>query len=315
VVQLKYKSLVTKEIIDYYLSKIKDKDEKTDFISTVSKFDIRITTSPVIKDNEFYYKIWILRRHTKKKAQIKQYYPLKLLKEERFKTIPLSLKDILSMIRLNADVPDDFEEYCAIGFRDASDEKNRIGYVLDLSRAKRFKKFITKEEIRSIPFLPNDNDEKDEDIKEDDKKPDLSLDLNNKYILKILGYTIIFLNDKKEYDKLTDLQDTLIYYAKIVECYGYDPQTGDFDEKRLPMPKEDKQKKNIVKDFKAYFKTLEEYAECLKELIKKYDIQPTGNPVRLAFNLNNNNEDSEYKQRSFKFIRADIDLQDLFPNT
>ena len=43
-VRLEYKSLVTKEIIDHYLSIIKDEDEKKNFLSTVSKFDIRIST-------------------------------------------------------------------------------------------------------------------------------------------------------------------------------------------------------------------------------------------------------------------------------
>ena len=42
-VKLKYKSLVTKEIIDYYLSIIKD-EKKEGFMSTISKFDIRIST-------------------------------------------------------------------------------------------------------------------------------------------------------------------------------------------------------------------------------------------------------------------------------
>jgi hypothetical protein len=79
-VRLEYKSLVTKETIDYYLSIIKDEDEKEDFLSTVSKFDIRISIEPVIKGKEFYYKIWILRRGTKKKAHIKDYYPLHMLK-------------------------------------------------------------------------------------------------------------------------------------------------------------------------------------------------------------------------------------------
>ena len=46
------------------------------------------------------------------------------------------------MIRINADVPDDFEEYCEIWFRDPSDEISRIDYLADLRRAKRFKKFI-----------------------------------------------------------------------------------------------------------------------------------------------------------------------------
>ena len=153
------------------------------------------------------------KKSTKKRAHIKEYYPLKLIDEERFKTIPLNLRDILNMIRLNADVPDDFEEYCAIWFRDATDEKNRIDYVIDLWRAKRFKKFITKEEIRSIPFLPRDDIEKCGCIKEeedDDEETKISLDLNNKYVLtQILGYSIIFLNDKKEYDKLADIQEYL----------------------------------------------------------------------------------------------------------
>ena len=58
-VKLKYKSLVTKETIDYYLSIIKDEKEKKALMSPISKFDIRIATEPVIDDEyeEFYYKI------------------------------------------------------------------------------------------------------------------------------------------------------------------------------------------------------------------------------------------------------------------
>jgi hypothetical protein len=168
--------------------------------------------------------------------------------------------------------------------------------------------------------LPHENEKENEYIEEeeeyDDEERKLSLDLNNKYILtQILGYSIIFLNDKKEYDKLADIQNTLEYYAKIVKNYGYDPHTGDFNKKMLPEPKEEKQKKNIAKDFKAYFKTLDEYADFLRELIKKYDIKPPseGNLIHLAFNLNTNtNDNAEYKQRHFKFIRADQDWQDLF---
>jgi hypothetical protein len=55
-VRLEYKSLVTNKIINHYLSIIKDESVKKDFINTISKFDIRISTKPVIKGNEFYYK-------------------------------------------------------------------------------------------------------------------------------------------------------------------------------------------------------------------------------------------------------------------
>ena len=105
------------------------------------------------------------------------------------------------------------------------------------------------------------------------------------------------------------------YYEKIVKNYSYDPYTGEYNEKMLPKPKEEKQRKNIAKDFKAYFKTLDEYADFLKELIKKYDIKLTGgNLLKVAFNLNNNDDDSEYKQRPFKFIRVNVDGEDVFTN-
>jgi hypothetical protein len=128
--------------------------------------------------------------------------------------------------------------------------------------------------------------------------------------LKLLGYSLIFLKDKKEYDKLSELQSNLEYYAKIVKSYGYDPYTAGYDAKKFPITKEDRQMKNIAKDFKNYFKALEEYYNYLKELIKKYNIKPTGNLVkRLAFNINTDGYSTKSKQRDYKFITAVVDLQ------
>src|SRR5688500_15981982 len=121
-ISLKYKSLIKKENIDYYLSIIKDESTKKNFINIVSKFDVRISIKPMIKGKEFYYKIWILRKGTKKKVHIKQYYSLKLLKEKtKLHSTPLTLAEILDMVKINAAVPDDFEEYCEAWFRDPSD--------------------------------------------------------------------------------------------------------------------------------------------------------------------------------------------------
>ncbi|MGE5633923.1 MAG: hypothetical protein ACM3VV_01700 [Deltaproteobacteria bacterium] len=58
----------------------------------------------------------MLKRGTKKKAHIKDYYSLDLLKEKS--QSPITLAEILEMVWINADVPDDFEEYCEIRFED-----------------------------------------------------------------------------------------------------------------------------------------------------------------------------------------------------
>jgi hypothetical protein len=79
------------------------------------------------------------------------------------------------------------------------------------------------------------------------------------------------------------LQSIVEYNVKIVVSYGYDPYTGNYDTKKFPITKEDKQMQNIAKDFKNYFKALEKYYEYLKELIKKYDIKPTGNCKKISF--------------------------------
>jgi len=143
-------------------------------------------------------------------------------------------------------------------------------------------------------------------------------DLNNESILKQLHYSIIYLNDKKEYDTLIELNYNLKYHKRIVESFGYNPYTGDVDEKKFPITKEDKQMKNIAKDFDRYFQALSEYYDYLKELIKKYDIKPIGNLVkRLAFNIQTDSDDddsSKSKEQHFKFVTAVIDFKDFFPD-
>src|SRR5215203_113760 len=109
--QLKYQSMLTMENIKRILSKLKYEEQQwnkkhqefqKDFLNILSKLDIRIANEPIIKGDEYYYKIWIYRRGIKNKDHIKQYYPLKILP-------PPTLEDVLSMIRLNSDVSDDFE--------------------------------------------------------------------------------------------------------------------------------------------------------------------------------------------------------------
>jgi hypothetical protein len=231
------------------------------------------------------------------------------------------LEDALT-IRLNSDIPDDFEEYCEMHLKNPNDPICRMDYLIDLKRADRFKKFLTIKEIRSMPILHNnnkeytimynDNNNNKDNSHNNNNKPE-TIDLNNKVNLDLLGFEIVWLTNKKEYDGLVDLQNTLEYYAKIVESYNYDPSTGNYDTKKFSITKEDMQMKNIAKDFKNYFKSLEEYYNYLKELIKRYNIRRTENTVRrLAFNINSKNNTHNMKQQHpFKFITAVMDWQDF----
>ena len=118
------------------------------------------------------------------------------------------------------------------------------------------------------------------------KKKIITFDFNDKSDLKILGYSFVFLNDKREYDKLAELQNTLNYQARSVESYGYDTYTGDFNEKVFPITKEDKQMDSIGKDFENYEQAVSEYDDYLKHLVKKYNIKQSGNILKtVAFNL------------------------------
>lgn len=114
------------------------------------------------------------------------------------------------------------------------------------------------------------------------------------------------LDNNIENNDITELQNTLNYQAKIVESYGYDTYTGDFNEKVFPITKEDKQMDSIAKDFKAYFKTCSEYEDYLKKLIKRYEIKPSGNILkRVAFTLKNDN----LSQHNSNYITTAIDYQ------
>jgi hypothetical protein len=75
-------------------------------------------------------------------------------------------------------------------------------------------------------------------------------------------------------------------------------------QKKFPITKEDRQKDKITKDFDNYFQALDEYNEYLKELIKKYDIKPTGNLQRLTFKICDNTNSKQPQ-----LLNLDLDLE------
>ena len=120
----KYQSLVTKEIIDYSLSKLKDEDEKKDFMNVVSKLDIRIATEPVIEGDEISYNIWIWEKHTKRRRHF-ILSRLEFLKGEKMETIP-NLITILNALGRWLDTSDELRDCYEILPKDSANEYNML---------------------------------------------------------------------------------------------------------------------------------------------------------------------------------------------
>ena len=275
---LDYISLVTQENIENIVSKIEDKQQQKEFINIMLKIDVRISTEPIIVGKEFYYKIWILKKSTKNKVHLKLYFPITEIDEKTKSTFNLS--EILKILRLIVDVPNDFEEYCEMHLREPSDPVCRNEYLHDLHIAEKFKKFLTQDEIRSISLCCSNDDDSEDDI----------LDMQNEDILRSMCYSIIILNDEKEYDMLNDLKNSLEYYEDIIDSHGFSiTNISEFIEELFPAMKDDRQLKNIIKDIGTYNKIVIEYKDYLKFLIKKYNITISGNiDKRVAFTLENN---------------------------
>ena len=99
-----------------------------------------------------------------------------------------------------------------------------------------------------------------------------------------------------------DLKNTLDYFDKITQSYGYDKYTGELNEKLFPITKDDKQMKEIVKNIDNYNQALMQLKDYLKQLIKKYNIKPIGNiDKRLAFKLKKDIYPDE-NSRSIKIV-------------
>lgn len=144
--QQKYQTLVTKENIDYCLSKLKDEDEKKDFMDVISKVDIKIDTKPgiakpVIGGREICYNIFIRDRNTKQRKYF-QICTLWFLKGEKIETIPPNLIDILNEIRRWLDQPDAFRNCYEVLPKESTNE-----YSMRPIDWKRFFSWVIKKQL------------------------------------------------------------------------------------------------------------------------------------------------------------------------
>jgi hypothetical protein len=87
---------------------------------------------------------------------------------------------------------------------------------------------------------------------------------------------ILFTNtryqSRREYNRIIDLNDTVIYYGKLLSQYGFNPNTGEWDLKKFPVTQTDKQMKGVKNDFDMYKKALTNLNEYTQYLSKKYGL-------------------------------------------
>ena len=83
---------------------------------------------------------------------------------------------------------------------------------------------------------------------------------------------ILILEDKMEYNRIKDLADTIRYRSKLMAYYGFDVQSGKWDNARFPVTKTDLQMEGIRSDIQRYNDAVQEYNEYAEYLATTYGI-------------------------------------------
>lgn len=82
----------------------------------------------------------------------------------------------------------------------------------------------------------------------------------------------IILEKKSEYNRLTELLDTVMYQAKLMSCYGLDTKNGKWDITQYPVTKTDEQIEGISSDIQKYNNTVRRYNDYATHLAIDYGI-------------------------------------------
>jgi len=83
---------------------------------------------------------------------------------------------------------------------------------------------------------------------------------------------ILILEDRTEYDKIKDLADTIRYRSKLMAYYGFDVQSGTWDNTKFPVTRTDSQIEGIQSDIQRYNEVIQEYNEYTEYLATMYGI-------------------------------------------
>jgi hypothetical protein len=83
---------------------------------------------------------------------------------------------------------------------------------------------------------------------------------------------ILILEDRTEYDRIKDLVDTIRYRSKLIAYYGFDVQSGKWDNTKFPVTRTDSQMDGIRSDIQRYNEVIQEYNEYTEYLATTYGI-------------------------------------------
>jgi hypothetical protein len=83
---------------------------------------------------------------------------------------------------------------------------------------------------------------------------------------------VLILDDKCEYDRIKDLADNVRYQSKLMAYYGFDVQSGKWDNTKFPVTRTDSQMEGIRSDIQKYNDAVQEYNEYTECLATSYGI-------------------------------------------
>jgi hypothetical protein len=204
--------------------------------------------------------------------QEKLEYKLGELIEEKIidEDIEAEFKQELNSAKRVNDNCDEYRDGLRDGSYSSSSRYQRYQEIRNAKLTEQIEKILVSELMKQDGIKPAEQDKK----QNGNKKGDSSNEEKECYILfrKDLGYAIWFFKDKTEHDRITDLDDCVIYYNKPVSQYGFHSKTGEFNPKLFPVTQNDAQLEGIRSDVDTLNKAISELNGYKAYLARKYNL-------------------------------------------
>src|SRR5919205_278112 len=97
-------------------------------------------------------------------------------------------------------------------------------------------------------------------------------------------HVILILDDIVEYNRVKELGDLVKYHGKLMSYYGFDVNTGKWDNRLFPVTQTDTQLEGVQSDIERYNNTVRDYNKYAEHLAKEFcidieDEMKKGHPI------------------------------------